>query len=201
MEAAEGVGWGGQVDFEDPVAGEAQVVGAAEGGGVAGGDVGVEVGGGDLVVGEFADEVAGVFAAQGPAGGTGEAVDLGVETGARDGGVGGEQAAAGVEDDGQVGGEPVLDGVVAEDVGAAQVGFEVLENGSEVGENDVVILDRAVRRVLLVGEEGVGARADDALVPVAGGAESSRNPGSASGRPSSSRPNLAFCTCGSRRVP
>lgn len=86
------------------------------------------------------------------------------------GGVG-EEALACREDHRQVVAQSVLDRVVAEDEGPAEVGLVLLEDRPEVGEDDVVLADHPVRRVLPVRLESVGAGADDPLVPVPGGAE------------------------------
>jgi len=56
----------------------------------------------------------------------------------------------------------------AEHVGAPEVGRELLEDRTEVGEDDVVRLDDPVRRVLPVGEQRVRAGPHDALVPAPG---------------------------------
>ena len=68
----------------------------------------------------------------------------------------GEIAPARGEDDGQVSREPVLDRVTAEHVRAPEVGLEFLEDGPEIGEDDVVRLDDPVRRVLPVGNRVCG---------------------------------------------
>ena len=77
-----------------------------------------------------------------------------------------EERVAGLEDDRQRGTQPMLDRVVAEDEGPAEVGLPALEDRPEIAEGDVVLADDPVRRVLPVGLQRVRARADDPLVPV-----------------------------------
>jgi hypothetical protein len=91
---------------------------AAHRGGIARGDVGLDVLAVDLLVRELADQVSGVDVAEGPSGRTGQPGDLVVELRAGDVGMIGEVVASGVEDDRQVGRQPVLDRVAAENVGA-----------------------------------------------------------------------------------
>ena len=56
--------------------------------------------------------------------------------------------------------QPGFSRVVAQHVGAAEVGFPVGEDGAEVDDEDVVGLERAVGWVVCEGAEGVGSAAD-----------------------------------------
>src|SRR5437870_986200 len=57
--------------------------------------------------------------------------------------------------------EPALDRVASDHVGTTQVRLPVAEHRAEVGEDDVVIADHTVRRILAVGQQRVRARPDD----------------------------------------
>jgi len=56
-------------------------------------------------------------------------------------------------------------GIVAKDVGPSEVGFPVLEDGPEVEEQDVVVGDDTVGRVVARGLQGVLAGPHDPFVP------------------------------------
>jgi hypothetical protein len=64
-------------------------------------------------------------------------------------------APAGLEEDRQVGGEPVLDGIPAQHVRPSEVSLELLEDGAEFGEDNIIGGDEAVRLVFPVREQGV----------------------------------------------
>jgi len=67
--------------------------------------------------------------------------------------------------------EGVFVRVVAEHVGAAEVGFPFLEDRTEVEENDVVGGDGPIRWMLFERLQGVLAGADDPPMPVSGDSE------------------------------
>ncbi len=48
--------------------------------------------------------------------------------------------------------------VVAEDIGSSEVGFIALDNRPEIQKQDIVLPDNAIRRILVVSEQRVGAR-------------------------------------------
>ena len=77
-----------------------------------------------------------------------------------------EEVSAGPPHDREVVAQAVLDGVVAQHEGASEVGLPPLEDRPEVAEHHVVVGDDPVRRVLVVGLQGVRAGPDDPLVPV-----------------------------------
>src|ERR1700735_3169231 len=108
------------MDLQNPVAYPPGLVVASHGGVVARGEVGLDVVAVDLLVRELADQVSAVPVAEGPSSRAGQPGDLGVELRAGDVGVIVEVAPSGGEDDGQVGRQPVLDRVAAEDAGAPQ---------------------------------------------------------------------------------
>ena len=67
--------------------------------------------------------------------------------------------------------------VVAEHVGAAEVGLPLLEDRTEVEEHDVVVGDGPVRWMLLERLQGVLAGAHDPPMPVSGDSEHRLRPG------------------------
>ncbi len=81
-------------------------------------------------MGELADQVTGDGPAEGPATLPRQPVDLGEQPLARHARVGGEELPPRLEDDRQILGDPVLHGVVAEDVGAAS---RSASNSSKIG--------------------------------------------------------------------
>jgi len=52
-------------------------------------------------------------------------------------------------------------------VSTTEIGFPFLKHRAEIQKNDVVFRNRQIRRVLIVGSQGVAPRSDDALVPIA----------------------------------
>jgi hypothetical protein len=65
-----------------------------------------------------------------------------------------------------VGNQSVLEGVLAEHVGAAEIGLPLLKEGPEIQVDDIIVRQPAVRRLRVIGEHCVGSSADDALVPM-----------------------------------
>src|ERR1700689_3071494 len=64
--------------------------------------------------------------------------------------------------------ELVFQRIVSHYVGAPEVGFPLLEHGTKIEKDNVILRDRQIWWILIVGRQGVAARADDALVPVPG---------------------------------
>src|ERR1700761_9690329 len=56
--------------------------------------------------------------------------------------------------------------MAAEDIGSPEIGFPILEDGSEIDIDDIVGLDRTVRRVVGGNGQRVGTRSHDALMPM-----------------------------------
>src|ERR1700691_5459574 len=57
--------------------------------------------------------------------------------------------------------------IVSNDVGPPEVGFPVFEHGTEIEKDDVILPDRQIWRILIVGGQCVVPCAHDAFVPMA----------------------------------
>jgi hypothetical protein len=61
----------------------------------------------------------------------------------------------------------LLERIISDHEGAAEVSFPLLENRTEVEKYDVILGNRQIWRILIIGCQSVAARPHDALVPVA----------------------------------
>ncbi len=154
------------MDLDDPVPGISVRVRISHPGRIGGADAVMVLIALDAGVREFAHQMTGDLAAEQPAGLDGLADRLVIELGAGDIGVPMEMIGQRVEDGLEIGAEFVLPRIVADHIGAADIGLPLFEDRSEVEKDDVILLHLPDRRVLRKDGDGVQARAHDALMPM-----------------------------------